>query len=94
MGDVAQRTTALTTDMAEGAQRANEAISSVSAVAQEAAATTQEVSASTEEVTAQIGELSVQAKELANIAADMSKFLARFGALAHNSEGERFKLAA
>jgi len=94
VGSVAERLTSLARDMRAGSERAVGAITSASAVSEESAAASQQVSASVEEVSAQLGELARLSRGLSDIAADMSKFLARFGVLAHNSAGASFKLVA
>ena len=94
VGSIAERLTSLASDMRGGSDRAVQSISSATAVSEQSAAASEQVSASVEEVTAQIGELAGLSKGLATISGDMSKFLARFGNLAHNSQGERFHLAA
>jgi methyl-accepting chemotaxis protein len=94
VGTVAERMNNLADKMRGGSQRASGSISSVSAVSEESAAASQQVSASVEEVSAQIGEVANLAKELTGVSRDMSTFLARFGNLAHNSEGVTFKIAA
>jgi methyl-accepting chemotaxis protein len=80
--------------MRDGSERAVMSIASATAVSEQSAAASQQVSASVEEVSAQIGEIANLSKGMSEISTDMSKFLARFGVLAHNSKGERFHLAA
>jgi len=94
VGSVAERLASLAGAMRAGSERAVAAISSAAAVSEESAAASEQVSASVEEVSAQIGELASLSRGLSDIASDMSKFLARFGVLAHNSTGDTFKFAA
>ena len=82
------------TDMSGIAQRAITAMAEASAVAEESAAASEEVSASVEEVSAQITEMANQTMSLARSTTELATFIARFGVLAHNSEGDTFQLAA
>lgn len=94
VGTIAARMNELATEMRSGSERALGSITSATAVSEESAAASEEVSAGVEEVSAQVGEVASLARNLSSIAQDMSKFLARFGSLAHNSAGETFRLAA
>jgi methyl-accepting chemotaxis protein len=91
---IADRLASIAADMRSRSEQAVEAIGSASAVSEESAAASQEVSASVEEVTAQISELATLARNLTEISSEMGKFLARFGALAHDTSGQHYKLAA
>src|SRR5690606_24670866 len=94
VGSIAGRLTGLAQEMQLGSQRALGAIGAASAVSEESAAASEQVSASVEEVSAQIGELAGLSAKLGGISNEMSTFLVRFGVLAHNSEGETFRMAA
>ncbi len=91
---IAERLAGLALEMRSRSEEAVGAITAVSAVGEQSAAASEQVSASVEEVTAQIGELSSLAARLNEITRDMGAFLARFGALAHDSEGRTYRAAA
>ncbi|PFG74874.1 methyl-accepting chemotaxis protein [Tepidiforma thermophila] len=91
---IADRLAGLAAEMRGRSDRAVEAITSTSAVAEESAAASEQVSASVEEVTAQVSELAGLAQKLTEVSRDMAAFLARFGALAHDSEGRSYRAAA
>lgn len=93
VGTIANKLTTLSAEMREGSERALGSVTSATAVSEQSAAASEQVSASVEEVTAQIGELAGLSRGLATISDDMTTFLGRFGTLAHNSKGERFKAA-
>jgi methyl-accepting chemotaxis protein len=78
--------------MGEGTRRVNKAITAVSALAEQSATGSQQASASVEEVSAQIAEVATQTAHLATTTADMATFIARFGPLAHDSQGNRFTI--
>ena len=91
---IADRLAGLAAEMRGRSDRAVEAITSTSAVSEESAAASEQVSASVEEVTAQVSELAGLAQKLTEVSRDMAAFLARFGALAHDSEGRSYRAAA
>ncbi|GIW15246.1 MAG: hypothetical protein KatS3mg063_1099 [Tepidiforma sp.] len=91
---IADRLASLAAEMRGRSDRAVEAITSTSAVSEESAAASEQVSASVEEVTAQVSELAGLAQKLTEVSRDMAAFLARFGALAHDSEGRSYRAAA
>ncbi len=78
--------------IAEGSKRAGESVTAASAIAEESAASSEEVSASVEQVSAQVGEIARQSKELGELTANITSFIARFGKLAHDSEGQTFDI--
>ncbi|WP_322817881.1 globin-coupled sensor protein [Tepidiforma sp.] len=94
VAEIAERLAAVAEEMRTRSESAVEAIASTSAVSEESAAAAQQVSASVEEVSAQVGELANLARRLGEVTTKMSSFLARFGALVHDSEGRAYRAAA
>jgi methyl-accepting chemotaxis protein len=78
VAQVAQRTQEATTRMQEGTQRVGLAIESIAAASQQSAAGAEEVSASAEEQTASVAELATGAQEQARQAAALQQVVAHF----------------
>ncbi|WBL36113.1 globin-coupled sensor protein [Tepidiforma flava] len=91
---IADRLAGIAAEMRGRSEAAVEAIASASAVSEQSAAASEQVSASVEEVSAQASELAGLARRLTETSQQMAAFLARFGALAHDSNGSRFRAAA
>lgn len=94
VGTISERLNALSKEMQQATDRARISIEDASAVSEQSSAASEEVTASVEEVSAQTSEVARLAEDLSRIAGEMGVFLARFGVLAHGSDGERFRLAA
>ncbi len=94
VAEIADRLAAIATDMRARSDSAVEAIASASAVSEESAAAAQQVSASVEEVSAQVAEIAGIAQRLSDVSRQMAAFLARFGALAHDSAGNHYASTA
>jgi methyl-accepting chemotaxis protein len=88
---LATRSSSLATDMRVSTGRSREAVVSAASVTEQSAAASQQVSASVEEVSAQMSEISREAAALAASTTELATFIGRFGVLAHNSRGERFR---
>ena len=88
---LAERSAELATRMNGASGRVVTSMGAASAVAEQSAASSQQVSASVEEVSAQISEVSRQTEQLTVTAVELANFLARFGNLAHNADGETFR---
>ncbi len=88
---LARESTRLAGDMKSAIQRVGGAVADTSSAAEESAAASQQVSASVEEVSAQMSEISREAQALSASTTELGDFIARFGVLAHNSQGETFR---
>jgi methyl-accepting chemotaxis protein len=91
--ELARESAQLAGDMNASSERVRNSVADASAVAEESAAASQQVSASVEEVSAQMSEISREATTLASSTTELGTFIERFGVLAHNSEGETFRVA-
>ena len=87
---LAGRSATLAAEMNASSQGVVASISGANNVAQESAASSQQVSATVEEVSSQISDIASQTAALASTTESLARFIARFGALAHNARGERF----
>ncbi|WBL36588.1 globin-coupled sensor protein [Tepidiforma flava] len=87
---LARESAARAAEMTAAADRVRNAVTDASATAEQSAAASQQVSASVEEIAAQVSEIARETQSLAGTTAELAAFIARFGALAHNSRGETF----
>ncbi|MES4793312.1 MAG: hypothetical protein C4321_10340 [Chloroflexota bacterium] len=94
VAEIAEPLTAVAEEMRAPCERAVEAIASTPAVSELSATAAEQVSAGVEEVSAQAGELANLPRRLGDVTTNMSSLLARFGSLAHDSEGRAYRPAA
>ncbi len=88
--ELARESAGLAEAMNESIGRVRTSVTGSIALVEETAGASQQVSASVEEVSAQMSEMSREAGTLASSTSELAEFIARFGVLAHNSEGETF----
>ncbi|KAA0221566.1 hypothetical protein EDM76_13740 [bacterium] len=90
VAELARQSAGFADAMNESLERVRGSVADSTALVEESASASQQVSASVEEVSAQLSEISREAGTLATSTSELAEFIARFGVLAHNSQGETF----